>query len=66
MAQASLCKRAYSQDPLLPAQEILIFITLSSDCLRKCADSPEYSLLAWIAHKSPFKAAQEILYIDEG
>ena len=25
-------------------------------CLRKCADSPEYSLLAWITHKSPFKA----------
>ena len=30
-AQASLCKRADSQEPLLPAQEILIFITLSSD-----------------------------------
>ena len=51
-AQASLCKRADSQEPLLPAQEILIFIILSSDSLRKCADSPEYSLLAWIAHKS--------------
>ena len=35
-------------------------------CLRKCADSPEYWLLAWIAHQSPFKAAQEILYSDEG
>ena len=44
-AQASLCKHAGSQEPLLPAQEILIFITLSSDCLRKWADSPEYSLL---------------------
>ena len=33
-------------------------------CLRKCA--PEYSLLAWITHKSPFKATQEILYSDEG
>ena len=39
--QACILPRA-----LLPAQEILIFITLSSDCLRKCADSPEYSLLA--------------------
>ena len=29
--QASLCKRADSQEPLPPAQEILIFITLSSD-----------------------------------
>ena len=29
--KASLCKRANSQEPLLPAQEILIFITLSSD-----------------------------------
>ena len=35
-------------------------------CLRKCTDSPEFSLLAWIAHESPFKAAQEILYSDEG
>ena len=26
-----MCKRAASQEPLLPAQEILIFITLSSD-----------------------------------
>ena len=26
-----LCKRADSQEPLMPAQEILIFITLSSD-----------------------------------
>ena len=65
-AQASLCKRADSQEPLLQAQDILLFITLSSDCLCKCADSPEYSLLSWIAHKSPFKAAQEILYNDEG
>ena len=56
-AQESLCKRADSQEPLLPAQDLLIFVTLSSDCLRKCADSPENSLLAWIAHKSPFKAA---------
>ena len=30
-AQASLCKRADSQEPLLPAQEILICITLPSD-----------------------------------
>ena len=30
-AWASLCKRADSQEPLLPAQEILIFITLSND-----------------------------------
>ena len=29
--QASLCKHADSQEPLLPAQEILIFITLSSE-----------------------------------
>ena len=30
-AHASLCKRADSHEPLLPAQEILIFVTLSSD-----------------------------------
>ena len=35
-------------------------------CLRKCADLPEYSLLAWKAHKSQFKAAQQIVYNDEG
>ena len=30
-AQARLCKRAYSKEPLLPAQEVLILITLSGD-----------------------------------
>ena len=34
-------------------------------CLCIWSDSPEYSLLAWIAHKSPFKAAQKIVYSDE-
>ena len=29
--------------------------------LQKCADSPESSLLGWIAQKSPFEAAHEIL-----
>ena len=29
--------------------------------LCKCADSPESTLLGWIAHKSPFEAAYDVL-----
>ena len=43
-------------------RDLDIYYIVQWHCLRKCADSPEYSLLAWIAHKSPFKAAQDILY----
>ena len=43
-------------------RDLNIYYIVQWLCLRKCADSPEYSLLAWIEHKSPFKAAQEILY----
>ena len=47
-------------------RDLDIYFIVQWLCLRKSADLPEYSLLAWIAHKSPFKAAQEILNSDEG
>ena len=47
-------------------RDLDIYNTVQWLCLCKCADSPEYLLLAWIAHKSPFKAAQEICTVTKG
>ena len=60
--QTSRLQRAFAAS----TRDLDIYYIVQWLCLRKCADSPEYSLLAWIAHKSPFKAAQEIFYSDEG